>query len=65
MDITTGDIVPDYAPRIERSVIRSCAKWNYQLAEDILTGKVTSEDQLAQQYKPEGHEFLDMCSDLL
>jgi len=29
--------------RIERSVIRSCAKWNYELVQDILDGKITSD----------------------
>lgn len=35
-----GDIV-DYEPRIHRSVIKSCAKWNYELVQDILDKKVT------------------------
>jgi exoribonuclease R len=29
---------------ITRSIIRSCAKWNYELVQKILQNEVTSED---------------------
>ena len=31
MDITRGELVTEFKPVIRRSVIRSCAKWHYQL----------------------------------
>lgn len=31
IDINTGEIDKSYIPKICRSVMRSCAKWNYQL----------------------------------
>jgi len=32
MDISTGEVVKDFQPKLQRSIIRSCAKWNYELA---------------------------------
>ena len=32
IDLSTGQIIPEEKPLITRSVIRSCAKWNYELA---------------------------------
>jgi hypothetical protein len=29
-------------------VIRSCAKWNYDLVQEILDGKITKEEELEQ-----------------
>lgn len=29
MDIRTGELDPSFKPKFVRSVIRSCAKWNY------------------------------------
>ena len=29
MDKRTGEIVKEFKPKIARTVIRSCAKWNY------------------------------------
>ena len=42
MERSTGKLVEDFKPVIERSVIRSCAKWNYKLVQDILDEKVTT-----------------------
>jgi len=30
LDGTTGELVKDFEPQLKRSVIRSCAKWNYE-----------------------------------
>jgi DIS3-like exonuclease 2 len=32
MNLATGELEKDFEPVISRSVIRSCAKWNYELA---------------------------------
>ena len=32
MNIGTGEVDKTFKPEIKRSVIRSCAKWNYELA---------------------------------
>ena len=65
LDLATGELVPDHEPRITRSVIRSCAKWNYELAQDILDDKVQSEDQIDKSLLPSGgHSFQDLASDL-
>lgn len=64
MDIRTGEVDKLYTPRIQRTVIRSCAKWNYQLVQDVLDGKITHESQLPLDNKPiEGVSFLDMRDD--
>lgn len=44
LDLSNGKIVKGFVPRITRSVIKSCAKWNYELVEDILDNKLQSED---------------------
>jgi len=50
--------------RIERTVIRSCAKWNYQMVQDILDGKITSETQLPPEMRPEnGFTFAQLRED--
>lgn len=33
--------------------MRSCAKWNYELVQDILDGKITKAEQLKPEYVPE------------
>ena len=63
MDINKGEVVQSQKPKIVRSVIRSCAKWNYDLVQQILDGKITKEEELEQQYKPLGQKFEDMVSD--
>lgn len=66
LDLKTGQLVPEHTPEIKRSVIRSCAKWNYDLAQKIIDDKLTSEDQLEDEMKPEdGHGFLDLAQDVL
>jgi len=65
MDMSTGELA-DRAeePFIQRSVIRTCAKWNYELVQRILDREVTREDQLAEAEKPiEGQSFEDMVQD--
>jgi DIS3-like exonuclease 2 len=32
LDLATGEIDKTFVPKIERSIINSCAKWNYELA---------------------------------
>lgn len=65
MDIGTGSVDKTFKPVIKRSVIRSCAKWNYELAQKVIKGKVTSVDQIEEELRPQGHSFLDMAQDLL
>ena len=65
MDIGTGQVDKTFKPEIKRSVIRSCAKWTYELAQKVIKGKVETVDQVEDQYKPQGHDFLDMAQDLL
>ena len=43
-------------------MIRSCAKWNYDLVQKVIDDKLTSEDQLEDEMKPEdGHSFVDLA----
>lgn len=64
MDIRNGEIDRSYTPRIARTVIRSCAKWHYQLVQDILDNKITNESQLPPEYLPvNGMKFSDMRND--
>jgi exoribonuclease R len=66
LDLKTGQLVPEHTPELKRSVIRSCAKWNYDLAQKIIDEKLTSEDQLEDEMKPaDGHSFLDLAQDVL
>ena len=62
MDIRTGELTKD-KPLYTRSVIRSCAKWNYELVQAVLDRKVTLESDLEPQYKPLGQKFEDMVKD--
>ena len=43
---STGKCDESYAPRIGRSVIKTCAKWNYDLVQDILDKKVTKLEEV-------------------
>lgn len=52
MDIAKGELDKAHEPRFARSTIRSCAKWNYELVQDILDRKIMREDELDDQYKP-------------
>lgn len=64
MDIRTGEVDRSYTPKICRTVIRSCAKWHYQMVQDILDGKINNELQLDEQYRPvNGVKFSEMRSD--
>ena len=65
MDLGKGEVDKTFEPVIRRSVIRSCAKWNYELAQKIIKGDLTSEDQLQEDFKPAGHSFLDIAQDIL
>lgn len=58
----SGDIV-EYEPWIHRSVIKSCAKWNYELVQDILDKKITELGQIEEKFHPQGHSFDDMKAD--
>lgn len=64
LDLSTGAPDPSYVPVIKRSVIRSCAKWNYELVQKILEDEVTSEDQLEESMRPQGQKFEDLASDV-
>ena len=44
LDINTGELDRSFTPVLQRTVMRSCAKWNYQLVQDILDKKITSVD---------------------
>jgi len=46
MDIGTGQVDKTFKPLIKRSVIRSCAKWTYELAQKVIKGKVETVDQV-------------------
>mmetsp|Transcript_2600 Transcript_2600/g.4020 ORF Transcript_2600/g.4020 Transcript_2600/m.4020 type:complete len:282 (+) Transcript_2600:1449-2294(+) len=63
MNIETGSIEKGTKPRFARSVIRSCAKWNYELVQRILDKEVTTVDQLPEEYRPQEQRFEDMVAD--
>lgn len=63
MDINTGEVDKSFTPKIARTVMRSCAKWNYQLVQDILDKKITSVEQIDEQYRPKEQSFQDMVKD--
>lgn len=63
MDMRKGQLDASFEPKMVRSVIRTCAKWNYDLVQQILDGLVTSEDQLEPEQRPQGHSFKDMVAD--
>ena len=63
MDIGKGGLDQAHEPRITRSIIRSCAKWNYELVQDILDRKIMLEEELGEEFKPQGQKFEDMVSD--
>ena len=63
MDMRTGEVDKSFVPKIARTVMRSCAKWNYQLVQDILDKKITKVEQVEEKYRPKEHKFEDMVSD--
>jgi exoribonuclease R len=63
MNLKNGEQDKSFTPYITRSVIRTCAKWNYQLVQNILDGEITSEDHLSADMKPVGHTFNAMRDD--
>jgi exoribonuclease R len=63
MNIYTGEVDKTFMPVLGRSVMRSCAKWNYQLVQDILDKKITSVDQLEEKYRPVEQSFDEMVND--
>ena len=63
MDIRTGTLDETHQPRIQRSVIRSCAKWHYGLVQQILNREIMEESQLPDNMKPLGQTFEDMVAD--
>jgi DIS3-like exonuclease 2 len=44
LDISTGEVDKSFQPKLARTIMRSCAKWNYQLVQDILDKVITRED---------------------
>lgn len=63
MNIKTGELDRTEPPRIARTVIRSCAKWHYQLVQDVLDKKVTKVEELTEATKPKEQAFEDMVAD--
>ena len=63
MDMRTGEVDKSFVPKIARTVMRSCDKWNYQLVQDILDKKITKVEQVEEKYRPKEHKFEDMVSD--
>ena len=51
MDMTTGELVEDFEPVIKRSVIKTCAKWNYDFVQRLLTEDL-SKDQIPDEMQP-------------
>jgi len=41
-----GTIIEDMAPRFTKSIIRTCAKLNYDIVQDIIEGKITTAKEL-------------------
>lgn len=60
---TDGTLVEDYKPRVCRSVIKSCAKWYYELVQEILDKKITSMDDLDEEYRTDRFTFDQMAGD--
>lgn len=46
-----GELLPNTAPWFGRTVIRSCAKLDYGLAQDMIDGRVTGDDATTQSTK--------------
>ena len=64
MDRRTGKLDTSFEPVFRRTVIRTCAKWNYDLVQAILDKKVTKLDDIEPEFRPKGgHSFADMVSD--
>lgn len=53
----------EFEPKIHRSVIRSCAKWNYDLVQDILDKKITKMEDIPEELRPEKYTFEEMAED--
>jgi VacB/RNase II family 3'-5' exoribonuclease len=49
-----GTLVDTQPPRITKSIIKTCAKLNYDIVQDLIDGKITSAKDLPITYLPEG-----------
>ena len=66
MERSTGKLVEDFKPVFKRSIVRSCAKWDYQLVQDIIDEKLTDLSQVAEQSIPSnGVAFSALVKDCL
>ena len=66
MDRKSGKLVEDFKPVFKRSVIRSCAKWDYQLVQDIIDRKLTEISQVPEHSKPSSSvDFNELINDCL
>jgi DIS3-like exonuclease 2 len=52
MDKRTGKLDETFKPVFRRSVIRTCAKWNYDLVQQILDKKITKVEQVDEHLRP-------------
>ena len=58
-----GSLVTEFKPKIHRSVIKSWAKWNYELVQDILDKKITWLEDIDEHLRPETYTFNEMSED--
>lgn len=58
-----GSLIKEFEPRVHRSIIKSCAKWNYDLVQEILDKKITQMDQITEELRPEKFSFEEMTGD--
>ena len=63
MKMSTGELDRSFKPKIARSIINSCGKWNYQLVQDILDKKITKVEEVDEAIRPSAELFELMKQD--
>ena len=66
--ITEDGVVLDkdkYAPRIGKSIIKTVGKLNYDQVQDVITGKITTANELPIVYVPKGVDKEQVIKDIL
>jgi len=46
-----GEVLWDRAPRVHKSIIKSCAKLSYDVVNEMIEGKVKSISEIEETYK--------------
>ena len=53
-----GEIIKEEKPRVFKSIIKSCAKLSYQIAQNIIDHKINNLEDFPEKFSPKGLYFI-------